>query len=519
MKAWLKLFLPLAAIIVAVFALYARRESDRAIAQLIEREQSHLRMAETRLGEELSEPTVGLRVIAAAPSVRWFAAGDASALDLIAMLFSTFIGEDLSYESLSLFDGRGRELVRVSRTPEGPRRLPAEELDTRGDPMAARALTLAPREVDVGRFALDEARGQIVVPHKPVLRMAARVSAGTGAPDYAIVAKLRGTVLLEGLRDLVAHGDGEVWLLDPDGFWIFAPDRQLAWGAQLDPTRKVATRLPALAARLAARTGAGALAIDDTLYVHRRIEPLARRVGDGLIAAPPAFDLVGVMPAERMPPPWPPDLLLAMSAVLLLAATGSALLARLRARSQETERRERLLLEERAATNELRSWIKEHIYQLSLKVHAARSPESFGAATLTELAPTLGLAAACAYALQDDHARPIAGFALSQDFPLRTFAPGEGLIGEALRSHRDVRLCPPPAGYLDLSAGAGDASAAEVRILPLWVHGRTVGVLELALSRLLQPREEEFLRQALPLLAVNLEGLLERRPAAHAASA
>lgn len=517
MKGWLKLFLPLAAIIVTVFALYAQRESDRAVEQLIEREQSRLRMAEMRLGEVLAEATVDLRVIAATPAVRGFVGGDRSTLELVGKLFSTFVGEDWTFDALSMLDAQGRELLRVVRRPEGPRTMTAEELDVRDDALARR--TLVPREVEFGRFALDEEHGQLVVPHKPILRMATRVSAGTDQPGFTIVAKLRGTVLLKGLRNLVAHGDGEVWLLDPDGYWIFAPDRQLAWGAQLDPTRRVNAHFPALAERLAARTVAGAIDIDGALYVHRHTEPLAQRVGDGLIAAPPAFDLVGVTPADRMPPAWPLDLALAMGAVLLLAAAGCAILAQLRQRSQESERRERLLLEERASSNELRSWIKEHIYQLSLRIHATRSPESFGAAALTALAPTLGLAAACAYALQDDHARPIAGFALSHDFQLRTFATGEGLVGEALRSHQDVRLCPPPAGYLDLSAGAGAAGAAEVRILPLWVHGRTVGVLELGLSRLLQPREEEFLRQALPLLALNLEGLLERRPAPHAAPA
>ncbi|MGH8517694.1 MAG: GAF domain-containing protein, partial [Panacagrimonas sp.] len=221
--------------------------------------------------------------------------------------------------------------------------------------------------------------------------------------------------------------------------------------------------------------------------------------------------LVSLTPADRMPPLWPVELALPLIVVLLLAGAGCAVLARLRTRSLDAERRERVLLEESAAANELRSWIKEHIYQLSLKVHGARDPEGFGVATLAQLAQILRLTAACAYALQDGRAQPIAGFALSADFKLREFAPGEGLVGEALRSRQDVRLCPPPSGYLDLSAGAGDGSPAEVRILPLWVHGHTVGVLELAFSRRLDSREEEFLRQALPLLALHLDGLIERR--------
>ncbi|MCC2657076.1 MAG: hybrid sensor histidine kinase/response regulator [Panacagrimonas sp.] len=501
--------MPLAAIIVAVFALYARREAQQSIDQLIEREQSRLRMAELRLSEVMAENTVDLRVIAAAPSVRWFVGGDESALRLIAMLFSTFVAEDWSYEALTLVDAHGRERVSVVRTAEGPRTLGDDELETQDDALVTRTLRLLPRQLEVARFALDVDRGRVALPYKPVLRMATRVSAGAGRPDYVIVAKLRGAVLLKGLRDLIAYGDGEIWLLDEDGYWILHPDPRFNWGAQLDPTHRLATQMPALAEHLHARSGD--VALDESLYVHRHIEPLASRAGDGLIATPPSFDLVARTPPERMPPAWPVELAMAMTVVLLLAAAGCAILARLRVRSELAERRERRLLEESASTNELRSWIKEHIYQLSLEVHAARDPEGFGAATLAKLAPTLHLAAACAYALQEGRAQPIAGFALSADFQLREFAPGEGLVGEALRSRQDVRLCPPPAGYLDLSGGAGDGAPAEIRILPLWVHGHTVGVLELAFSRLLEPREEEFLRQALPLLAINLEGLLERR--------
>lgn len=502
-----------------MFALYARSESDQAVGQLIEREQSRLRMAEARLSEVLGEGTIDLRVIAAAPPVRGFVGDDDEARKLVALLFSTFVGEDWRYEALSLIDAQGRERTRVVRSPEGPRTVPDDELQTLKDPLITRTLGLLPRQVDVTRFSLDVDRGEVVLPRKPVLRMATRVSAGTGHPDFVIVAKLRGAALLKGVRDLVSYGDGdgEIWLLDDEGYWVVHPDPQMTWGAQLDPTRNLATRLPALADAM--RAGPGAETIDGALYVHRRIAPLVSRTGDGLVDAPPAFELVSRTQADQMPPLWPVELTLTMSAVLLLAAAGCAILARLRVRSERAERRERTLLEESAAANELRSWIKEHIYQLSLKVHAARDPEGFGTATLTELAPTLGLVAGCAYALQDGRAQPIAGFALSADFALREFAPGEGLVGEALRSRQDVRLRPPPPGYLDLSAGAGDGTTAEVRILPMWVHGHTVGVLELAFSRALEPREEEFLRQALPLLALNLEGLLEHRLAIRPAPA
>jgi hypothetical protein len=290
------------------------------------------------------------------------------------------------------------------------------------------------------------------------------------------------------------------------------PDARMLWGAQLDPKRRLAQAMPQLAAQLS--RGAGWYRVDEGLYVFRRIDPLGDTARDGFVDNPPVFDLVSFTRAAALPPALPIDLWLPLVVVLAIAALGSALLVTSRLRVARAEQQSRALLEENSRANELRSWIKEHLYQLSLKMHGARDPEGFGALVLADLAQPLRLAAACFYAMQEGRAQPIAGYGLPERFELREFAPGEGLVGESIRTRSEKRLRPPPPGYLDASAGLGDGAAADLRILPLWVHGRTVGVLELAFVQLLDAREEEFLRQVLPLLALNLDSLLERHPVA-----
>lgn len=509
MKAWFKIFLPIAAIIVAVFALYARVEAQREMEALADAEQTRLRMAEQRLVETLDDAVVDLRVISALPAVRDFVGGDPQARAKVEMLFTSFVREDWSYDQLRLLDAAGMERIRVNRSPEGAEVIGTAGLqDRRGRDYVVETMKLLAGQTFVSSIELNVEQGVVEIPHRPVLRLAMRLRGEPGAPEYALVANLRGAVLLKGLHDFVTAAEGEIWLLDRNGYWLMHPDPRMNWGRQLDPSRSIRQRLPTLAAQL--ERGSGALLLDDAMYVHRRIEPLAAQARDGLVSEAPVFNLVSRTPPETMPATLPVDLWLPLLVVLLIAGIGSALLAQTQLRSSAAERRERALLEESAAANELRSWIKEHVYQLSLKIYATRDPESFGAAVLTELAPTLGLAAACVYALQDGRAQPIAGFGLPERFELREFAPGEGLVGESIRTREDQRLRPPPPGYLDVSAGLGDGPPADLRIMPLWVHGRTVGVLELAFTRLLEPREEELLRQVLPVLALNLDGLLDR---------
>ncbi len=509
MKAWARLFLPTAAIIVTVFLLYARLQTQSVLASVVEAEQTRLRMAEQRLTEALTAATVDLRVIAGLPAIQDLLAGDEHSTPRIASVFASFVREDWSYDQLRVIDSQGAERVRVNRSPSGADIVSADDLQDRsGSDYVEDALKLLPGQIWVSRMELNVERGAVEVPHRPVLRLAMRISSGVDRPDYVLVANLRGPVLLKGLQDFVTATEGEIWLLDRDGYWLMHPDPRVAWGRQLDASSNLRNRLPALASEM--DRGSGVMFLDGTMYVHRRIEPLSRLARDGLVSQAPTFDLVSRTPAERLPSVLPIDLWLPMFAVLLIAGIGAALLAQQRLRSAAAEMRERALLEESARANELHSWIKEHLYQLSLKIYATRDHESFGAAVLTEIAPTLSLTAACVYAMRDGRAQPIAGFGLPARFELREFAPGEGLVGESIRTRKDQRLRPPPAGYLDVSGGVGDGPAADLRILPLWVHGRTVGVLELAFSRLLDAREEEFLRQVLPLLALNLDGLLDR---------
>ncbi|TDU31322.1 GAF domain-containing protein [Panacagrimonas perspica] len=511
MRAWARIFLPIAAIVVAVFAFYARVESQHQMDALIEAEQVRLRMAGQRLVETFTDAVVDLRVISSAPAIRDFDPGQPQSRANAEALFASYVREDWAYDQLRLLDSKGMERVRVNRAPEGAQAIPVEALqDKSGRGDAVETLNLLARQTWVSRMELNIEHDVVEVPHRPVLRLAMRVSAGQQHVDYALVASLRGAVVLKGLRDFVSTSEGEVWLLDIDGYWLMHPDPRMAWGRQLDPSRNVKQRLPALAAEL--EHGPGVLMVDGSLYVHRRIEPLRKLAAEGLVSPSPVFDLVSRTPAELLPSRLPVELWLPMVVILLISAIGSALLAQTRLRSAAAERRERTLLEERSSSNELRSWIQDHIYQLSLKIHAARDLKSFGTALLAELAPTLNLAAACVYALQDGRARPIAGFGLPDRFELREFAPGEGLVGESIRTREEQRMRPPPPGYLDVSAGLGDGPPADLRVLPLWVHGRTVGVLELAFLRLLDSREEEFLRQVLPLLALNLDGLLDRHP-------
>lgn len=505
---WARLFLPLAAVMTALVYGYSSTEAERELDAVAMREQTALELAAAQLAQTLQETVEDARLIADTPAVRdYLATPDPARRVRVEDLFSAFVRSKALNAQLRLLDATGFEVVRVNRAPEGARVVPAAELQDKSTrDYFVDAQALPPGRVHFSRLDLNVENGRIEHPPNPMLRLSMRMGAGAPNAAHVLVINLRGAMILKRMAAVLKADAREAWLLDHEGYWLMHPDAAMRWGQQRDPAKRLALVAPGLAPML--EQDRGELRLPDALYVHRRLHPLGELVQSGLVDAPPRFVLVSRVPAAELPTALPAGRLWPLLALLLLTGLGCAVMVSTRSRAATAEQRERALLESQAAANAQDLWVREHVYQLSLKIHAANDATSFANAVMQDLASVLGLAAACLYALREGRAEPMAGFGLPQGGTTREFGLGEGLVGEAARTRSERRMTPPPAGYLDLVGGAGAGPAADLRVLPLWVHSRTVGVIELAFASIPSARQEEFLRQMLPLLALNLEGFV-----------
>lgn len=505
---WLGLFLPLAALIVAVFYGVGRLDAQHALEERITRERTAIDLAGERLAQALEDAVDDVRLLRDTPAVRrYLESPDADARRQVEALFGAFVRGKLHFANLRLLSARGMELLRVERSPEGARALPDAQLqDKHARDYVPETLALPLGRVRISRMDLNVERGLIERPLNPTIRLSLRLQADAARPEYILIANLRGAVLLKTLQDAFAAADGQPWLLDHEGYWLIHPEPSMTWGFMLDRSKQLAKLHPELATML--EQDRGDVLRPHALYVFGRLQSLSNLVHTGVIQAQPRLVLASSIDRAQLPAALSKRLLWPLLAVLVLAALGCAVLVSTRAHASRAEQRERALQESRIRADAEALWIRDRIYQLSLKIHAASDSTAFGQAVFTELAPTLGLVAASLYALREGRALPLAGFGLPEERRMREFGPGEGLVGEAARTRTTRRMTPPPAGYLDLIGGAGAGPAADLRVLPLWVHGRTVGVIELAFTSLLDARQEELLGQMLPLIALNIDGFL-----------
>jgi CheY-like chemotaxis protein/signal transduction histidine kinase len=86
-----------------------------------------------------------------------------------------------------------------------------------------------------------------------------------------------------------------------------------------------------------------------------------------------------------------------------------------------------------------------------------------------------------------------------------SFGRGEGLVGQAALVDDITVIADPPAGYLRVRSGLGEAAPRALVFLPLVRDGKVTGVIELALFKPWSERSAEFLLSVRESIAIALE--------------
>ena len=155
-------------------------------------------------------------------------------------------------------------------------------------------------------------------------------------------------------------------------------------------------------------------------------------------------------------------------------------------------------------------WIKTGQVRLAEELREDISPEQIGARVIRLLTQHLQAPAGAFYDVSADGTLILTGsHALEGDplpgRPVRSFRPGEGLVGQAARSDEVKIIENPPTDYLKIRSGLGERAPGAVVLVPLR-HTRGVrGVVELALFSAPTPTELEFLTSVQEPAALALE--------------
>lgn len=207
-----------------------------------------------------------------------------------------------------------------------------------------------------------------------------------------------------------------------------------------------------------------------------------------------------------------------ISAFVLLIVGLSALLAYLGRRdllALSSSYDDNLKAQQRSAERlEHQAWLRNGQTQLAQQVLGQLTLNMLGDNILRFFASYLGSVVGALY-VRDEHGRlvRVACYGLDAEEQAReqVLGDGEGLLAQAVREGRLLRLDDLPQDYFQLSSGLGKGLPRSALLMPASDGGQINGVLELGFLRPLQARDDELLQRVEGNLGMSIESARYRQ--------
>jgi CheY-like chemotaxis protein/signal transduction histidine kinase len=181
------------------------------------------------------------------------------------------------------------------------------------------------------------------------------------------------------------------------------------------------------------------------------------------------------------------------SGLLLLLIAGSAVFASRNFRARQAQ-----------------AWIRSGQMGLSEQMQGDQTLDKLGNNLLGFLAGFIEAQVGAIYIAEAGLYRRFAGYALPAD-GLQTVRPGDGLVGQAARDLRALRVRDVPAGYLPISSGIGMGTPNEVVVVPASIDGVVHAVLEMGFFGATDADQRELLSRASESIAVAVRAAKDRQ--------
>ena len=323
MKSFAAYFLPPAALVLLV-TLGVGLALDRAeLDKLQVYESTFLTNGADAVFSTLSHPLQHLRGLLREPAINQaLQAPPGQARTLMGQHLLTLAIRNPLYDQVRWLSATGLELARVNATPAGPVIVPEGDLqDKSARYYVQEAMRLAPGAIYLSPLDLNVEQAVVEVPYKPMIRMAIRLPVVDGRDQGLLVINYLAQSLLDHLRRLIpSDHEPHPMLLNPQGYWLLAPDPADAWGFMFGRDATLGQRHPQEWARISAQAD-GQVLTASGLWSWTTIDPAHLQAGS--VQRAEVWKLVThVSTAELWQVRWHlgwPLLLIAASSLVLLA--------------------------------------------------------------------------------------------------------------------------------------------------------------------------------------------------------
>jgi CheY-like chemotaxis protein/signal transduction histidine kinase/CHASE3 domain sensor protein len=159
---------------------------------------------------------------------------------------------------------------------------------------------------------------------------------------------------------------------------------------------------------------------------------------------------------------------------------------------------------------QLESWLRAGQMGLSEQMRGDQTLDKLGSNLLGFLAAFLQAQVGAVYLAEGGRFRRFAGYAIPARPDLETVRAGDGVIGQAAKDNRAIRVHDLPAGYLPIVSGVGEGTPSELLVAPASVDGVVHAVAEFGFFGVVDPAKSELLTRVSESIAVAVRASKDR---------
>jgi CheY-like chemotaxis protein/CHASE3 domain sensor protein len=156
------------------------------------------------------------------------------------------------------------------------------------------------------------------------------------------------------------------------------------------------------------------------------------------------------------------------------------------------------------------AWVRTGQMGLSETMQGDQPLDKLGVKLLSFIAAYSGAQVGAVYIAEAGRFRRFGGYAIPAG-ALDELRPGDGLLGQAVRDNRSLRIRDVPAGYLPITSAVGQGTPAELLVVPASIDGVVHAVLELGFFGATREEQRDLLSRSSENIAVAVRAAKDRQ--------
>jgi signal transduction histidine kinase/CheY-like chemotaxis protein/CHASE3 domain sensor protein len=161
-------------------------------------------------------------------------------------------------------------------------------------------------------------------------------------------------------------------------------------------------------------------------------------------------------------------------------------------------------------TRQAQAWIRVGQMGLSEKMQGDQALDRLGNNLLGFLAGFVEAQVGAVYIAEAGQYRRFAAYAIPADDSVATVRPGDGLVGQAAKDKRALRVRDVPDGYLPISSAIGKGTPNELVVVPASIDGVVQAVVELGFFSATDADQRQLLSRVSESIAVAVRAAKDR---------